>query len=72
MHADTWWMGSDDKVGATGERERGNKILNNAIQEISAKKRAAAVARDCRAITDTDGSVRIMGCDPFRRPGFSL
>ena len=35
--------------------ERGNKILNKAIQEISAKKRAAAVTRGCGAITDTDG-----------------
>ena len=53
--------------------ERGNKISNKANQEISAKKRAAAVARDHGAIiTDTDGLVRIMGCDPFRRPGFSL
>ena len=52
--------------------ERGNKTLNKAIQEISAKKRAAAVARDYGAITDTDGLVRIMGCDPFRRLGFSL
>ena len=52
--------------------ERGNKILNKAIQEISAMKRAAAVARDCGAITDTGGFVRIMGCDPFRRLGFSL
>ena len=51
--------------------ERGNKILNKAIQEISAKKRAAAIARDYGAITDTDGLVRIMGCDPFRRPGIS-
>ena len=50
--------------------ERGNKILNKAIQEISAKKRAAAVTRDCGAITDTDGLVRIMGRDPFRRAGF--
>ena len=52
--------------------ERANKILNRAIQEISAKKRAAVEARDYGAITDTDGLVRIMGCDPFRRPGFSL
>ena len=46
--------------------ERGNKILNKAN-----KKRAAVVARDYGAITDTDGFVRIMGCDLFRRPGFS-
>ena len=52
--------------------ERGNKILNKAIQEISAKKRAAAVTRDYGAITDTDELVRIMGRDPFRRPVFSL
>ena len=49
--------------------ERANKILNNAIQEISAKKRASAKARDDGAITD--GLVRIMGCDPFRRLGIS-
>ena len=30
-------------------------------------ERAAAVVRDYGAITDTDGLVRIMGCDPFRR-----
>ena len=52
--------------------ERGNNILKKAILEISAKKRAAAVARDYGAITDTDGLVRNMGCDPFRRPGVSL
>ena len=52
--------------------ERANKILNKAIQEISAKKRAAAVTGDYGAITVTDGLVRIMGCDPFRRPGISL
>ena len=51
--------------------ERTNKTLNKAIQEISAKRRAAVEARDFGAITDTDGLVRIMGCDPFRRPGFS-
>ena len=22
VHADTWWMGSDDEVGATGERQQ--------------------------------------------------
>ena len=52
--------------------ERANKIMNKGIQEISAKKRATAIARDYGAITDTDGFVRIMGCDLFRRPGFSL
>ena len=52
--------------------ERANKILNEAIQEISAKKRAAAEVGDYGAITDTDGLVRIMGCDPFRRLGISL
>ena len=46
-------------------------MLNQATQEISAKKKAAVEARDYAAITDTDGLVRIMGCDPFRRPGFS-
>ena len=51
--------------------ERANKTLNKANQEISAKKRAAVEARDYGAITDTDRLVRIMGCDPFRRPGFS-
>ena len=43
--------------------ERRNKKLNKAFQEISAKKRAVAVTRDYGAITDTDGLVRIMGCD---------
>ena len=52
--------------------ERANKIMNEAIQEISAKRRTAAIAKDYGAITDTDGLVRIMVCDPFRRPGFSL
>ena len=52
--------------------ERGYKILNKAIQEISAKKRALTVTRDYGAITDTDGLVRIMGRDPCRQPGFSL
>ena len=51
--------------------EKANKMLNKAIQEISAKKRAAVEARDYGAITDTDGLVTSMGCDPFRRPGFS-
>ena len=32
--------------------ERANKIMNDAIQEISAKKSAAAVTRDYGAITD--------------------
>ena len=41
--------------------ERANKILNKAN-----KKRAAAVARDYGAVTDTDGLLRIMECDPFR------
>ena len=50
--------------------EKANKIMNKAIQEISAKKRAAAIARDYGASTDTDGLVRIMGCGTFRRPGF--
>ena len=27
--------------------------------------------RDCGAITDTERLVKIMGCDPFNRPGFS-
>ena len=46
--------------------------MNKAIQEISAKRRATARAKDYAAVTDTDGLVRIMGCDPFRRPGISL
>ena len=53
--ADTRRMGSDDEVGTTGESQQ---IMNKAIQEISAKKRAAA---KCRTVTDTDGVVRIMG-----------
>ena len=48
--------------------ERANKILNKAIQEIIAKKRAAVEVRGFGAITDTERLVRIMGCDPFRRP----
>ena len=53
--------------------ERANKIMNKEIQEISAKRRAAAKAKDYGAVvTDTDGLVKIMGCDPFRRPGISL
>ena len=51
--------------------ERANKMLNKANQEISAKKRAAVEARDHGAIDDTGGLVRVMGCDPFRRPVFS-
>ena len=51
--------------------ERANKALNKAIEEISVKKREPVEARDSGAITDTDGLVRIMGCDPFRRLGFS-
>ena len=47
----------------TLEPERANKVLNKAIQEISARKRANVEARDNGAIT--------MGCDPFRRPGIS-
>ena len=46
--------------------------MNKEIQEISAKKGATAIAKDNGAVTDTDGLVRIMGCDPFRRPGISL
>ena len=52
--------------------ERANKVMNKAIQEMSAKRRAAAIAKDFGAATDTERSVRIMGCDPFRRPGISL
>ena len=52
--------------------ERANKIMNKAIQEINSKRRAAAIAKDYRAVTDTDGLMRIMACDPFRRPGISL
>ena len=61
-------MGSDDEVGTTGESQQ---KMNKAIQKISAKRRAAAIAKDYGAVTDTDGLVRIMGCDPFRRPGIS-
>ena len=46
-------------------------MLNRAIQEMCVKKKAAVEARDHGAITDTERFVRIMGCDPFRRPGFS-
>ena len=51
--------------------ERANKVWNKAIQEISAKKRSQVEARDYGAITDAKRLVKIMGCDPFRRPGFS-
>ena len=53
-------------------RERAQKRVNKAIQEFSAKRRAAATAKDYGAVTDTDGLVRIMGCDRFRRSGLSL
>ena len=52
--------------------ERGNKILKKAIQESSAKKRAVVEARDNGAINDTDGLVRIIGCDPFQAAGVSV
>ena len=51
--------------------ERANKVLNKAIQAISAKKRANVEARDYGAVTDTERLVKIMGCDPFRQPGSS-
>ena len=41
--------------------ERANKIMNKAIQEITAKRRAAAIAKDYGAVTDTDGLVRCHG-----------
>ena len=44
-------------------------MLNEAIREISARKRANAEARDNGAISDTERLLEIMGCDPFRRPG---
>ena len=46
--------------------------MNKAIQEISAKRRAAATAKDYGAVTGTGGFVGFMGCDPFGRPGISL
>ena len=64
--------GGWDLTMKSEQAERANKIMNKAIQEIRAKKRAAAVAKDYGAVTETDGSVRIMGCDPFRRPGIGL
>ena len=51
--------------------ERSNKTLNKAMQEISAKKRAAVEARDNGAITDTDGLVRNHGMRSFQAAGFS-
>ena len=51
--------------------ERANKVLNKAIQEIRAKKSANEETADCGAITDTWRLVKIIGCDPFRRPGAS-
>ena len=41
--------------------ERANKFMNKAIQE--------TLAKDYGTVIDTDGSVRLMGCDPFRRLG---
>ena len=35
--------------------ERANKTMNKAIQEISAKRREAAIAKVYGAVTDTDG-----------------
>ena len=52
--------------------EGANKVLNKEIQEISARKRANVETRDNRAITDRERFVKIMGCDPSRRPGISL
>ena len=34
--------------------ERANNRMNKAIQEFSAKKREASIAKNCGAITDTD------------------
>ena len=45
-------------------------MMNKVIQEINEKRRAVAIAKDYGAITDND-LVRIMGYDPFRRPGIS-
>ena len=61
-------MGPDDDVGNT---RKSQQVLNKAIQEIRAKKSANKETRDYGAITDTDGLVKIIGCDPFRRPGVS-
>ena len=52
--------------------EKANNVLNTAIQEISARKKAHVEARNNGAITDTETLVKIMGCDPFRRLGISL
>ena len=41
--------------------ERANKVLNKAIQEISAMKRASVQARDSGAVTDTERWMNIMG-----------
>ena len=51
--------------------ERANEVLNKAIREINAKKRANVEARDYGAITDPERLVKIMGCDFLKRLGFS-
>ena len=52
--------------------EKANKVLNKAIQEISARKKAHVEARNNGAITDTEMLVKITGCDPFSRLGIRL
>ena len=52
-------LGGWDLTMKSEPPERANKIMNNAIQEISAKKRSAATAKDFRAVTDTERLVTI-------------
>ena len=63
-------MGSDDEVGTTGESQQNVEQSDSGDER--ANRRAAAIGKDYGAVTDTDGSVRIMGYDLIRRPGISL
>ena len=50
--------------------ERANKIMNKAMREISAKKRAVVEARDYGAITDIDGFGENHGMRSSQAAGF--
>ena len=50
--------------------ERANNMMNKAIQEISAKERAAKEARDYGAITDTGKDGENHGMRSFQEDGF--
>ena len=68
VHADTWWMGSDDEVGATRESQQNNEQSDSGNQR---KEKGSRRSQRPRSDHCTDGLVRIMGFDPFRRPNFS-